>query len=82
MKLKINEPTGMTLEVHKPDQQLKAYWIGKVREKWEQELREFMEEVSVGLRKLEPGQSVTLSSRPIVVTLERTADSAGASHGD
>jgi hypothetical protein len=47
-----------------------------LRAAYDAEAREWVEEVSVALRRLKPGERVTITSRPLVAELERADDGA------
>lgn len=71
MKITVEEETGLKFVAEKPDETLKKYWLEKLRAALANEFQSFMDEVAVAMRKLKPGESVTLESRPIKVTLQK-----------
>lgn len=73
MKLEIKGECGFHFKSENPDESLKQYWLDKLKEAYAEELQAFLEEVTVTMRKLKPGENATVESRPIKVTLEREA---------
>ena len=76
MKLTVMEENELVFQSNKPDEELKQYFLNKIKRAYELELKNFLEEVSVTLRQMKDGETKTLESRPITVTLEKAADSA------
>lgn len=70
-----NARRNIYLQCEHDETQLMAYMRAKFREALDQEWREFSEEVAVKLRNMQPGEKATLQSKPIVVTIEREAES-------
>jgi len=73
MKLTWKGDHNATLTADNPDESIRRMFIGKIAESVQSELHDFLEEVSVTMRKLEPGQTATVTSMPITVTLEKPA---------
>jgi hypothetical protein len=71
MKLSIKGVNGFKFSSEKPDEALSAYWINRLKEAYDEEAKNFFQEVSVAMRKLKPGGRVKLESRPIQVLLQR-----------
>ena len=69
--LKMTSETGFSLEATNPDESLKSYARDRIRDAYNQEVCNFLQEVAVSLRRLKPGESITLQSKPIEVSLER-----------
>lgn len=54
-----------------PDDRFKDFWRRQMMDAIQQEILEFLQEVQVAMRNIEPGQTVTLVSKPMEVTIER-----------
>lgn len=70
MKLKMKNDRGLVFEAVNPDQHLQQYYQDRIAEAYRQELVNFLQETVATLRKLKPGEKVTIYSKPIEVTLE------------
>ena len=73
MRLEFTSDKAVKLTAENPDESIKKLVADKLLEAWWREAKEFLEEVSVTMRRLEPGQSVIVTSKSIVVTLEKPA---------
>jgi hypothetical protein len=71
MKLEFKNDTGLKLRADNPDESLNHYFKGRILDAYNEETRNFLEEVAVALRKLPPGKTVTVYSKPISVQLTR-----------
>ena len=69
MKLTYEGENGLKFEANHPDEQLKNYWIMKLRDVLDEEFYQFCQEVSVAMRQQKPGTKIVLKSRPITVML-------------
>lgn len=72
MKLTYKGEHDVQVVADNPDESMKEYYINKIRSALYLEWENFLEEVSVTLRNLKSGESVTIRSKPISVTLERS----------
>jgi RNA 3'-terminal phosphate cyclase len=59
-----------------PDDRIQKHFAERFCEAINREVDEFLQECQVALRKLKPGQEVTLTSRPIVVTMSAEKETA------
>mgnify|MGYP007071595330 CR=1 FL=1 len=76
MKIRVTSDKSLTLTAENSDESIKKLVANKLLDAWWREAKEFLEEVSVTMRRLEPGQSVLVTSKSIVVTLEKPATPA------
>lgn len=61
-----------------PDERGRQHWRDRLAAAYAQEVQEFIQECQVAMRKMKPGDTITLSSRPIEVTMEYAAEEAAA----
>lgn len=71
MKLKITGEHGFKFKAENPDESLSNYFVGKMEEAYRQELVNFFREVVVSMRKLKEGETITVKSIPLIVTLSK-----------
>lgn len=71
MKITIKGEHGIEFQATNPDESLKAYHRDRMKQALLDEFSAFMEEVFVTMRQLEPGESKTITSKPIVIELSR-----------
>lgn len=64
----------MKIEVTNPDERIRGHFADRFREAVAREIDEFLQECQVAFRKLEPGQTVKLTSRPITVEISCEAE--------
>ena len=75
MKIRWNGPTSVGV-IANPSERILAATRADILAAYHAEALAFVEDVAVTLRRLAPGESVTVQSRPIEVTLSRTLDDA------
>ena len=71
MKLAIKTEHDLIFEATNPDESLKYYWLQQLRQAYEAEVQEFLQECAVTMRNLKAGEQVTVKSKPIKVTLSK-----------
>lgn len=76
MKIRVTSDKSLTLTAENPDESIKKLLADKLLEAWWREAKEFLEDVSVTMRRLAPGQSAIVTSKSIVVTLEKPTEPA------
>lgn len=64
-------PRGIEIKAKNADERLRADFSARIAEAYANELQAFLEECRVAFRKLKPGETATIESRPIVVTMEK-----------
>lgn len=74
MKYKLSGPGEFYVEANNPDEKMKNYFRQQLADAFTQELKDFIEEVSVALRKSKPGEKIHIESRPLKVDIENTVD--------
>jgi hypothetical protein len=74
MKLKFQTERGMHVEVTNPDEAMKKMYKDAIRDKYDNEAFEFIQECAVAARNIKPGQRIELKSRPIEVIIERDVE--------
>jgi hypothetical protein len=64
---------GLKVSVTNADRQVMRVVAQKVRDQWNEELEIFINEIRATMRKMEPGQSITVISKPLTceMTMER-----------
>lgn len=77
MKLTYKNERGLEFVAKNPDESLSNYWRTQIEDAIWSELREFSQECAVALRNLKPGEKVTLESRPVKVTIQKSMEEAG-----
>ncbi len=73
MKVTIKE-NECHIVAENPDDRLMGHFAERIIEARDKEFAEFLEEVRVALRKLQPGESTSLQSRPIEVQVTKDFD--------
>ena len=69
MKITWTGECGAKIVANNPDQKIKEYFKQQISDAYYREVNDFMEEVSVAIRKIKKGETITLTSRPIVITI-------------
>lgn len=57
-----------------PDERFKAEWRERLLAGIQKEIVEFLTEVHVAMRKIQPGQTITMEHVPMIVTIESPAE--------
>lgn len=76
MNIKMTGENGMTLDCKNADESVKQYAIERIGRLWEKERQEFLQEVQVAIRNLKDGETLTLRSKPIEITLQKDTETA------
>lgn len=74
MKLTFETETHMKVIAQAPDEPMKKRFADSIMDAYHREAISFREEVIVAIRKLKPGEKMTLKSRPLEVDMERTLE--------
>ena len=74
MKMTWTGEHGATVTADKPDERMTAYHVGKIQEAYQAELNAFLQEVIVAVRTMKTGETRTLKSKPLIITISRTID--------
>lgn len=74
MKLTWKSELEGSIVAENPDETMSQYFGAKIRDAWLNEAGSFMEEVKVAVRTCKPGETVKIQSRPIKVTITKSAD--------
>jgi hypothetical protein len=69
VKLTFTGEHGINVTAENPDERISKYFRDKIAEAYHAEIQAFLEEVAVAIRKLEPGQTVTVESKPMKVMI-------------
>lgn len=76
MKISYEGENGVKFLAENPSESLKQYWRNRLKDVIEEEIQNFVEEVAVAMRTMQPGTKRKLKSRPIIVTLESIKEEA------
>lgn len=82
MKLKFETENHMKIIAENPDESMKQRFKNSVLQSYHAEAKAFLEEVSVELRRLKPGEKKTVKSKPIEVDIERTIENESTKEGE
>ena len=74
MKLTFKTETHMKVIAESPDESMKRSFLQSIQDAYNQEAKDFFEEVRVAIRILKTGEKKTIQSRPIEVDIERTLE--------
>lgn len=74
MKLTVKGDHGLLITATNPDERLRKDFADRIAASFADEIQGFLEEVSVALRNLKPGESKTVASKPIIISLESPAE--------
>lgn len=72
MNFEFTTDTNMTVKVKNANSEMQKFAANVIRTKYENELRDFVQEVMVAIRKSKPGDRIELKSKPIEVVIENT----------